>query len=583
MLPTLLRRFLRPYSALLLAVGLLQLLQSLASLYLPKLNADIIDRGVLTGDTGHIVTTGAVMLGVSLLQIAAAIAAVWFGAKVAMRLGRDLRAAVFAQVAQFSEREVQQFGAPSLLTRSTNDVQQVQMLVLMVCSMAFTSLFLAVGGVAMALSLDVALSRVMVLAVPVLLVVLGLIISRMLPLFERMQGQTDDLNRVLREQLSGIRVIRAFVTEDVETQRFAQANTAITETALGVGRLFALMFPVSMLILNLTSVAVVWFGASRIEAGMEVGALIAFLSYLVQLLMAILISTMLAFIAPRAAVSARRIGEVLNTSPSVRLDGTATTVPTPGLLEFCDVDFSYPGAERPVLQNIRFTAAPGTTTAIVGATGSGKTTLVNLAARLFDATAGSVRIGGVDVRTLHEDTLYAQLALVPQRPYLFSGTVASNLRYGDPQASDAQLWQALEIAQARDFVAQLPQGLQAPIAQGGTNVSGGQRQRLSIARAVVRRPRIYLFDDSFSALDTATDARLRQALASHSDGATRIVVAQRIASITSADQILLLEDGRISARGTHEELLHDCPAYAEIARSQMEQTPTENTPQEGRP
>ncbi|KAF1046212.1 ABC transporter ATP-binding protein [Xylophilus sp.] len=571
MLIPLLRRFLRPYRHLLAAVAALQLAQSLASLYLPRLNADIIDHGVLAGDSGRILSLGAVMLGMSLLQIGAAIAAVWFGARVAMRLGRDLRAAVFAQVSAFSEQEVQQFGAPSLVTRTTNDVQQGQMLVLMTCSLLFTSLFLAVGGVGMALHLDVALSWAMLVAVPVLLAVLGLVISRMLPLFARMQVQTDDLNRVLREQLAGIRVIRAFVTEQAEAARFGRANDAITATALGVGRLFALMFPVSMLILNLTSVAVVWFGASRVQAGMEVGALVAFLSYLAQLLMSILIATMLAFVAPRAAVSAGRIGAVLATRPSVPPAAAPVAVlPAPGTLEFRDVDFSYPGAEKPVLQGISFTAAPGTVTAVVGATGAGKTTLVHLAARLFDATAGSVRVGGVDVRDLAEDTLYAEVALVPQRPYLFSGTVASNLRYGDPGADDAALWRALDVAQARDFVERLPEGLAAPIAQGGTNVSGGQRQRLSIARAVVKRPRIYLFDDAFSALDTATDARLRAALAAQAGGAARIVVAQRIGSIAEADQILLLEDGRITARGTHAQLLASSPAYAEIARSQMQ-------------
>lgn len=571
MLFALLKRFLRPYRYSLLAVALLQLLQALASLYLPSLNADIIDQGVLTGDTGYIVATGAVMLGVSLLQIAAAIAAVWFGARVAMRLGRDLRAAVFGHIAQLSEQEVQQFGAASLVTRTTNDVQQIQMLVLMSSTLLFTTVFLAVGSVVMALRQDVALSRVLAVAVPVLTVVLVLVVSRMLPLFRRMQAQTDDLNRVLREQLSGIRVIRAFVTEAREATRFGQANQAITETALGSGQLFALMFPLATLVLNFTSVAVVWFGASRVAEGMPVGSLIAFLTYLVQLLTSLLMSTMLAFIAPRAAVSAKRIGEVLDTRPSVQPAAhPATALPAPGTIEFRDVGFAYPGAEKPVLAGISFTAAPGTVTAIVGMTGTGKTTLVNLAARLFDATSGSVRVGGVDVRELAEEDLYAQLGLVPQRPYLFAGTIASNLRYGSPEAGEAQLWAALEIAQAREFVEQFALGLSTPIAQGGTNVSGGQRQRLSIARAVVKRPPIYLFDDSFSALDTATDARLRRALAQHMVGATRIIVAQRIGSIADADQILVLEDGRITARGTHAELLASSATYAEIARSQLQ-------------
>ncbi|MBM7505373.1 ABC transporter ATP-binding protein [Agromyces aurantiacus] len=571
MLMSLLRRYLRPYWPLLVAVVVFQLAQSIASLYLPTLNAEIIDQGVVTGDTGFILSTGALMLGITLVQIACAITAVYFGAKAAMAFGRDVRAGVFRRVGEFSEQEVTRFGAPSLITRTTNDVQQVQMLVLMSCTILVSAPILAIGGVIMALRQDLELSWIMVVAVPVLLIAVGLIISRMVPLFQSMQKRIDGVNRVLREQLTGIRVIRAFVREGVESERFAEANASLTDTALRAGRLFALVFPVVMLVLNVSSVAVLWFGAFRIEDGsMQIGSLTAFLTYLIQILMAVMMSTMIAVLLPRAAVSAGRIDEVLATRPSVTdPERPVSAVTAPGTVEFRHVDFAYPGAEDPVLHDVSFVANPGEVTAIIGATGAGKTTIVNLVARLFDATGGAVLVGGVDVRELDPDVLNAQLALVPQKPYLFAGTVASTLRYGDPDATDAELWDTLAIAQARDFVAAMPEQLDAPIAQGGTNVSGGQRQRLSIARALVKRPPIYLFDDSFSALDTATDARLRAALARSVSDATVIVVAQRVATIVGADKILVVEDGRITAQGTHDDLLASSAAYAEIVESQL--------------
>lgn len=570
MLLKLLRRYLRPYWPFLVAVVVFQLAQSIASLYLPALNADIIDNGIARGDTGYIISVGATMLGVTLLQIACSIIAVYFGARAAMALGRDLRGAVFGRVADFSEQEVSRFGAPSLITRSTNDVQQVQMLVLMSCTILVSAPILGIGGVVFALREDLQLSWIMVVAVPVMLIAVGVIISRMVPLFQSMQRRIDGVNRVLREQLTGIRVIRAFVREGVESRRFDDANEALTDTALKAGRLFALVFPIVMLVMNVSSVAVLWFGAFRIEEGsMQVGSLTAFLAYLLQILMAVMMATFMAIMLPRAAVSGGRIAEVLDTESSVHAPSRPVEAITePGAVEFDRVSFAYPGAEEPVLEEVSFHAPPGRMTAIIGSTGSGKTTIVNLIARLFDATGGTVRVGGVDVRELDEHALYGQLALVPQKPYLFTGTVASTLRYGNPDASDEELWEALDIAQARDFVEAMPEGLDAPIAQGGTNVSGGQRQRLSIARALVKRPPIFLFDDSFSALDTATDARLRAALAERTD-ATMIVVAQRVATIIDADLILVVEDGRITARGTHEELLATSRAYAEIVESQL--------------
>ncbi|MFF2372502.1 ABC transporter ATP-binding protein [Agromyces sp. NPDC058110] len=571
MLLSLLKRYVKPYAWLVVGVIVFQLAQSMASLYLPTLNADIIDQGVATGDTGYIVTTGGWMLLITLLQVACSITAVYFGAKVAMAVGRDLRRGVFRKVGEFSEREVSKFGAPSLITRTTNDVQQVQMLVLMTSTMLVSAPILAIGGVIMAMQQDLELSWLIAISVPVLLIAVGLIVTRMVPLFRVMQQKIDRVNLVLREQLTGIRVIRAFVREPVERDRFEVANTEITDVATRAGRLMALMFPVVMAVLNVSSVAVLWFGAFRIEDGsMQVGTLMAFLQYLMQILMAVMMATFMAVMIPRASVSADRIGEVLETSSSVvpPLEPTMH-LEVHGGIELDDVSFAYPGAEAPVLRNLTFATEPGTTTAVIGSTGAGKTTLVNLLPRLFDATEGSVRIDGVDVRDLDPDVLWERIGLVPQKPYLFSGTVASNLRYGKPDASDDELWHALEVAQARGFVEAMPGGLQATIAQGGTNVSGGQRQRLAIARALVKRPEIYVFDDSFSALDVATDARLRRALRADIGDASMFVVAQRVSSIVDADQILVLEHGEIVARGTHEELLASSPTYEEIVSSQL--------------
>ncbi|WP_353810445.1 ABC transporter ATP-binding protein [Agromyces sp. SYSU T00194] len=571
MLWKLLTRYLRPHWPLLAAVVVFQLIQSILTLLLPALNADIIDDGVATGDTGYILSTGGLMLVITLAQITCAIIAVYFAAKLSMGLGRDVRTAVFARVGVFSEQEVSRFGAPSLITRSTNDVQQVQMLVLMACTLLVSAPILAIGGVIMAMGQDLQLSWIMAVAVPVLLIAIGGIVVRMVPQFEKMQKRIDTVNRVLREQLTGIRVIRAFVREPVETKRFATANAELTDTALRAGRLFALVFPVAMGVLNISSVAVLWFGAFLIEDGsMQIGALTAFLTYLIQILMAVMMTTFIAVILPRAAVSGGRIQEVLLTDTSVVEPTDATTTLTdPGTVEFRSVEFAYPGAEQPVLHDLSFTARPGQVTAIIGSTGAGKTTLLNLIPRLFDVTGGQVLVGGVDVRELDPEVRNAQLGLIPQKAYLFAGTVGSTVRYGDPDATDDEVWQALATAQASDFVQAMHEGLDTPIAQGGTNVSGGQRQRLSIARALLKRPPILLFDDSFSALDTATDARLRTALDRAAADATRIVVAQRVSTIVDADQILVLDAGRIVARGTHEELIETSPTYAEIVESQL--------------
>ncbi|MET0932800.1 MAG: ABC transporter ATP-binding protein [Mycetocola sp.] len=571
MLAKLTGRYLKPHWPLLVGVIVFQLAQSIASLYLPTLNADIIDHGVATGDTQYILRVGMVMLGITLLQVLCAITAVYFGAKAAMALGRDLRQAVFDRVSEFSEREVSSFGAPSLITRSTNDVQQVQMLVLMTATLMVSAPILAIGGVIMALGLDLQLSWLLAVAIPVLLVAVGMIIVRMVPLFQSMQRRIDRINKVLREQLTGIRVVRAFVREDVETARFEKANAELTDVGLRAGRLMAIMFPIVMLVLNVSSIAVLWFGAFRVEEGsMQVGTVMAFLQYLMQILMAVMMATFMAVMIPRAAVSADRIGEVLGTESSVRQPGTpVVTLDTAGSIIFDGVSFSYPGAEQPVLRDLSFVIEPGTTTAIIGSTGAGKTTLVNLLPRLFDATGGQVLVDGVPVAETDQDLLWSKIGIVPQKPYLFSGTVRSNLRYGKPDASEDELWRALDVAQARDFVEALDDGLDAVVSQGGTNLSGGQRQRLAIARALVKRPEIYVFDDSFSALDLATDARLRAALARDVAGATLVIVAQRVSSIRSADQILVLEDGAIVGRGTHDELLERSSTYREIVESQL--------------
>jgi ATP-binding cassette, subfamily B, multidrug efflux pump len=566
----LLRGHLRPYGQALTAVVALQLVGTMASLYLPSLNADIIDNGIARGDTGYIMATGGWMLAVTLLQVGCSVVAVYFGARTAMGFGRDVRSAFFHRVGEFSAHELGRFGAPSLITRNTNDVQQVQMLVLVSCTMLVAAPIMCVGGVAMALQEDVGLSWLMAVCVPVLIVAIGLVIVRMVPKFRLMQVRIDGINRVLREQITGIRVVRAFVREPVETERFRVANSDVTAVALAAGRLQALIFPIVMLVLNVSSVAVLWFGAGRIDAGqMQIGALTAFLAYLLQILMAVMMATFMAIMIPRAAVCADRIMEVLGTRGSVEPPvAPVTPLRGDGWLEVDDVTFCYPGAASPVLRDVSFTALPGQTTAIIGSTGAGKTTLLSMVPRLYDVTGGAVRVDGVDVRDLEPDDLWGRIGLVPQRPYLFSGTVASNLRYGDPDATDEELWAALEVAQAAAFVRAMPEGLAAPIAQGGTNVSGGQRQRLAIARALVRRPSIYLFDDSFSALDLATDARLRTALKPTTADATVVIVAQRVSTIADADQIVVLDDGVVVGKGSHAELLANCPTYVEIVESQ---------------
>jgi len=575
MLIKLLRTYLRPYTTALIAVVALQLVATMASLYLPSLNADIIDKGVAKGDTGYIVSTGGWMLLVTLAQIACSVAAVYFGARAAMAFGRDVRSAIFHTVGTFSAREVAQFGAPSLITRNTNDVQQVQMLVLMTATLMVSAPIMCVGGIIMALRQDVGLSWLMAVCIPVLVIAIALIVVRMVPLFRAMQARIDVVNRVLREQLSGIRVVRAFVRERDEAARFAEANAKLTSTALHAGRLMVLIFPTVMLILNASSVAVLWFGAGRVESGeMQIGALTAFLMYLMLILTSVMMATFMAIMIPRAAVSSDRISEVLNTESSVSPpEHPVRVVHSRGELELRDVEFRYPGAAAPVLHNISFRATAGQTTAIIGSTGAGKTTLISLVPRLFDATSGTVLIDGVGVRDLDPEMLWNRIGLIPQKPYLFTGTVASNLRYGNPQATDADLWEALEVAQADDFVRAMAGGLEGRIAQGGTNVSGGQRQRLAIARALVRQPEIYLFDDAFSALDLATDARLRAALRPHTARATVVIVSQRVSTVSDADQIVVLDDGAIVGLGRHEELLKKCPTYLEIVQSQLAAEP----------
>jgi ATP-binding cassette subfamily B protein len=535
------------------------------------LNAEIIDRGVALGDTGYIISTGGVMLLVTLVQIVCSIAAVYYGARAAMGFGRDVRAGVFARVGTFSAREMATFGAPSLITRSTNDIQQVQLVVLTGCTLLVVAPIMCVGGIILALRQDLGLAWLLVVSIPVLLTAVGLIIRKMVPLFRIMQVKVDGLNRILREQIAGIRVVRAFVREPFETQRFASGNAELTDSAVRAGRLMALMFPTVMLVFNTSSVAVLWFGAHRVAAGqIQIGSLIAFLSYLVQILLSVMLATFMAVMLPRATVSAERIVEVLDTGTSVRPPTSPVSVGLPEAgVTMSGVEYRYPGAEAAVVSDISFRARPGETTAIIGSTGSGKTTLISLIPRLFDVTAGAVRVGGIDVRDQDPEELWRRIGYVPQRPYLFTGTVASNLRYGDPDATDEQLWRALTIAQASDFVAAMPGELEAPIAQGGTNVSGGQRQRLAIARAIVRRPDIYLFDDAFSALDLSTDARLRAALAPHIRAATVIIVAQRASTIMNADQIIVLDGGAIIGLGTHAELIANCPTYREIVASQM--------------
>lgn len=571
MLIRLLRTYLRPYKKPLTLLVALQFLQTCASLYLPTLNAGIIDEGVVKGDSGYILSYGALMIGISLAQVVCNIGAVYYGARTASALGRDVRGAVFDRVQSFSAREVGHFGAPSLITRTTNDVQQVQMLALLTFTLMVSAPIMCVGGIVLALGLDVPLSGVLLGVVPVLAICVTLIVRRLRPLFRAMQVRLDTVNRVLREQITGNRVIRAFVRDDHEQQRFKKANTELTEVALGTGNLLALMFPVVMTVVNLSSIAVVWFGAHRIDSGgMQIGDLTAFLAYLMQIVMSVMMATFMFMMVPRAEVCAERIQEVLGTESSV----VPPTAPVAelrrhGHLEIREAGFRYPGAEEPVLKDIVLVAKPGETTAVIGSTGSGKSTLLGLVPRLFDATDGEVLVNGVDVRTVDPKTLAKVVSLVPQKPYLFAGTVATNLRYGNPDATDEELWHALKVAQAKDFVSELEGGLDAPIAQGGTNVSGGQRQRLAIARTLVQRPEIYLFDDSFSALDYATDAALRAELAEETAEATVVIVAQRVATIRDADRIVVLDEGRVVGVGRHQELMADNETYREIVLSQL--------------
>ncbi len=566
----LLRSHLGPYRAVLLAVVVLQAIQTTATLILPSLNADIIDKGVLAGDNGYIWRVGGVMLAISLVQVFFAAWAVWYGARAAMGFGRDVRRDLFHQVTSYSAREVGTFGAPSLITRITNDVQQVQTLVVMATTMMIAAPLTMVIGMVLAIREDAGLSVVLAIAIPAAVIILGIVIVQMVPAFRLMQVRIDRVNAVLREQITGIRVVRAFVREPEEAKRFAGANAELTEVSLRAGRLMSLMFPTVGLVMNMSSLAVIWVGADRIGNGsMQIGSLVAYLTYVVQILMAVVMVTLMVSWIPRAGVAAERIVEVLDTESSVRAPANPiTAVAERGTVEFRDVGFSYPGAEHPVLNHVSFRVHTGQTTAIIGSTGAGKTTIANLIVRLFDATEGVVLVNGVDVRELDPTLLWGNVGYVPQKAYLFSGTVASNLRFGRPDATDAQLWDALDIAQASGFVRAMPDGLDSEITQGGGNVSGGQRQRLSIARALVVRPDIYVFDDSFSALDLATDARLRAALAPHTAEAAVVVVAQRVSTIRDADQIVVLEDGEVIGIGTHDDLVRTCPTYAEIVESQ---------------
>ncbi|MEU7355452.1 MULTISPECIES: ABC transporter ATP-binding protein [Streptomyces] len=571
MLIRLLRTYLRPYKKPIALLVVLQFLQTCATLYLPTLNADIIDNGVVKGDTGYILSFGALMIGISLVQVVCNIGAVYYGARTASALGRDVRGAVFDRVQSFSARELGHFGSPSLITRTTNDVQQVQMLALLTFTLMVSAPIMCVGGIVLALGLDVPLSGVLVAVVPVLGISVTLIVRRLRPLFRSMQVRLDTVNRVLREQISGNRVIRAFVRDEYEQGRFGTANGELTDMQLATGRLLALMFPIVMTVVNLSSIAVVWFGAHRIDSGgMAIGDLTAFLAYLMQIVMSVMMATFMFMMVPRAEVCAERIQDVLGTDSSV-VPPTApvTELRAHGHLEIRGAGFRYPGAEEPVLKSIDLVARPGQTTAVIGSTGSGKSTLLGLVPRLFDATEGAVLVDGVDVREVEPHLLARTVGLVPQKPYLFAGTVATNLRYGNPDATDEELWHALEVAQAKDFVRKLDGGLDAPIAQGGTNVSGGQRQRLAIARTLVQRPEIYLFDDSFSALDYATDAALRAALGRETAEATVVIVAQRVATIRDADRIIVLDEGRVVGSGRHAELMASNETYREIVLSQL--------------
>jgi ATP-binding cassette subfamily B protein len=567
----LLATYLRPYRWPLAVVIVLVTVQALANLYLPNLNADIINNGVLTGDTGYIIRTGGLMLLVTFLVGVCAVVSVYFGSRTAMAFGRDVRSAIFRKVMSFSQKETNVFGTPSLITRNTNDVQQVQMVLIMTFNIMIIAPIMLIGGVIMALREDVPLSGLLIVIVPLVALVMGVIATRAMPLFRSMQKRTDRVQQVMRETLSGMRVIRAFVRTDHDEARYDVANRDLTDTALRTNRLFAMMIPFLFGIMNLSTVAIVWFGGLRIDSGgMPIGNLSAFLQYVMQILMSVMMAALMFVMVPRAAASAERIQQVLDSEAELCDPDVPAELPDPqGLVEFDHVQFGYPGAEEPVLCDISFTAKPGQTTAIVGSTGAGKTTLVNLIPRFYDVTSGSVRIDGVDVRRLRQEDLWRLMGMVPQKSFLFSGTVASNLRYGDDTATDDELWKALGIAQAREFVSEMTGGLEAEIDQGGTNVSGGQRQRLAIARAVVRNPKVFIFDDSFSALDFKTDQQLRAALKHEIQGATVIIVAQRVGTILHADQIVVLDGGNVAGVGTHEELMKTCETYKEIVYSQL--------------
>ncbi|WP_446720227.1 ABC transporter ATP-binding protein [Leucobacter sp. OLDS2] len=556
-----------------LAVLILQLLSTIAALWLPSLNAQIIDTGIAKGDIGYIWSTGGTMLAVCLMQVITAIGGVYFGARVSMAAGRDLRRSVYRKVDSLSTLEATRFGAGTLITRGTNDVQQVQMLILMTLNFMVTTPIMCIGGIIMALREDAGMSWLVWVSVSALAVIVGFLVWLLLPLFRNMQARVDDINGVLREQIMGIRVVRAFVRENFESDRYEVANRNITRISVQVGNVFVLMFPVIMMILHLATGAVLWFGGHRVDEGsMEVGSLTAFMQYLIQILVAVMMGVFMTMMIPRAVVCAERIRELLDTRSELEFpESEQVPSPTAGRIAFDGVTFGFPGAELPVIKNVSFVAEPGKTTAIIGSTGSGKTTLLNLMLRLFDAQSGRITIDGQPVSALTREQLARTVSLVPQRPYLFSGTIGSNLRFGKDDATDAELWEALRVAQGDDFVREKEQQLDEPMAQGGTSVSGGQRQRLSIARALVAKPLVYLFDDSFSALDVATDARLRAALPDATAGATTIIVAQRVSTITEADQILVVEDGEIVGRGTHSELLADNSVYQEIVRSQLEE------------
>ena len=567
------RTYLRPSSGPIGVVLGLLLVGALGNLYLPELNAQIIDQGVVKGDIDYILRVGGLMLLVSAALGVTAIIAVWLAARIAMGFGRDVRSAVFSTVETFSQVEVNRFGPASLITRNTNDVQQVQTVVFMGLTMLVSAPILIVGGIIMAVRTDPVLSLLLIIVLPLMATVIGLVMSRAIPLFQANQTKIDRINQVMRETLAGVRVIRAFVRTGHEEARFDAANRDLFDTTLRVGRLFALTIPVMTLILNLSTVAVMWFGAMRVASGeLAIGDLTAFLQYLLQILFAVLTAVFMFILIPRGAVSAGRINEVLDTQPTIHDPASPVAPSDPverGVVEFRDVEFRYPGAEEPVLRDLSFRAAPGEITAFVGSTGSGKSTLINLIPRLYDATQGQVLVDGVDVREQDREALWGRIALVPQKAFLFSGTVASNLRFGDAEADDETLWRALTVAQGRDFVAAMPDGLDSPITQGGTNVSGGQRQRLAIARALVRKADIVVFDDSFSALDVATDARLRAALVNELAQATVLIVAQRVATIMRADRIVVLDGGRIVGIGTHRELLESSETYREIVYSQL--------------